>query len=102
MELKDYTTEQLIQEIRKRNAQCHARQLGKRCGECRHWGKIDYWGRADPDHRLYSSSCIFHQDSDGYYKCHSAYDAACEFYEPKTKISTTIKTKTWQTKNFTS
>ena len=44
MELKDYTTEELRAELKRRNAEERAnRESVLRCRMCRHWGAIDYW-----------------------------------------------------------
>ena len=45
MELKDYTTEELRAELKKRNAEEKAkRESILRCRMCKHWGKINHWG----------------------------------------------------------
>ena len=44
MELKDYTTEELRAELKKRNAEERAKKDSVlRCRMCKHWGAIDCW-----------------------------------------------------------
>ena len=44
MELRDYTTEELRAELKKRNAEEKAKKASiLRCRMCKHWGAIDYW-----------------------------------------------------------
>ena len=45
MELKDYTTEELRAELKKRNAEERAKKASiLKCKMCKHWGAINYWG----------------------------------------------------------
>ena len=45
MELKDYTTEELKAELKRRNAEEKAKNASiLRCRMCKHWGKISYFG----------------------------------------------------------
>lgn len=90
MELKDYTTEQLQEEIQRRrnNNRIRADNWGRKCHECKYFGKIDHWGRTDIAHLLYSNCCEWYKDEDGLYENHSAYDHACEHFEiDNTKIT---------------
>lgn len=44
MELKDYTTEELKAELKKRNAEEKAKKASVlRCRMCKHWNEIKYW-----------------------------------------------------------
>ena len=46
MELKDYSTEELKKELKRRNDLAKSeKDKIKRCRMCKHWGKIDYWGK---------------------------------------------------------
>lgn len=43
MELKDYTTEQLRAEIKRRSDELKAEKAKvKRCRMCKHWGEVTY------------------------------------------------------------
>ena len=45
MELKDYSTEDLKAELKRRSDLAKAEKSKvKRCRMCKHWGKITYWG----------------------------------------------------------
>ena len=83
MELKDYTTEELRAELKKRNAEEKAKKASiLRCRMCKHWGEIDYWG--DPP--IYdvsdNRSCKFFKTKSGkYYRWHNASQLACEHFE---------------------
>lgn len=45
MELKDYTTEELRAELKKRNAEEKAKKESiLRCRMCEHWGEVNYLG----------------------------------------------------------
>ena len=85
MELKDYTTEELRAELKKRNAEEKAkRESILRCRMCKHWGAIDYWGH--PTNYTVSDNlpCKFFKTKNGkYYRCHSASQPACEHFERK-------------------
>lgn len=88
MELKDYTTEELRAELKKRNAEEKAKKDSiLRCRMCRHWGAIDYWG--NPGHYLEretSRSCKFFKTKNGKsYRCHNASQLACDYFERKEK-----------------
>ena len=85
MELKDYTTEELRAELKKRNAEEKAKKASVlRCKMCKHWGAIDYWG--NPKNYLLrdKNSCKFFKTKNGkYYRCHKASQLACENFERK-------------------
>ena len=85
MELKDYTTEELRAELKKRNAEEKAkRESILRCRMCKHWGAIDCWGC--PTNYTVSDNlpCKFFKTKNGkYYRCHSASQPACEHFERK-------------------
>ena len=86
MELKDYTTEELRAELKKRNAEEKAKKASVlRCRMCKRWGAVDYWGNpinfAVGNYR----SCEFHKTKNGkYYRRHRASELACfEHFERK-------------------
>ena len=86
MELKDYTTEELRAELKRRNAEERAKKASVlRCKMCKHWGAIDYWG--NPIGYPYygrNQSCKFFKTKNGkYYRCHNASQLACENFERK-------------------
>ena len=85
MELKDYTTEELKAELKKRNAEEKAKKTSiLRCRMCKHWGEIDYQGY--PTNYTFGNncSCRFFKTKNGkYYRCHSASELACEHFERK-------------------
>ena len=86
MELKDYTTEELRAELKRRNAEERVKKASiLRCRMCKHWGAINYWGNpinytTIGDNR----SCKFFKTKNGkYYRCHRASELACEHFERK-------------------
>lgn len=86
MELRDYTTEELRAELKRRYAEERAkRESVLRCRMCKHWGSIDYWG--SPGHYLKgdtSRPCRFFPTKNGkYYRCHNASQLACDNFERK-------------------
>ena len=86
MELKDYTTEELRAELKRRNAEEKAKKDSiLRCRMCKHWGELSYWGL--PINYYYvsdSRSCKFFKTKNGkYYRCHRASQLACEHFERK-------------------
>ena len=90
MELKDYTTEELRAELKKRNAEEKAkRESILRCRMCKHWGEINYWGdpliRTIVPHGYRATLCceFFKTKSGKYYRCHKASQLACENFERK-------------------
>ena len=87
MELKDYTTEELRAELKKRNAEEKAKKESiLRCRMCKHWGAVTYTGKpVTPNHILGANRCCiyFPSKTGKYYKCHSPYQLACEHFEEK-------------------
>ena len=87
MELKDYTTEQLRTELKRRSDEIKAEKAKvKRCRMCKHWGEITYWGTPVTDTTLTGGSkcCKFFPNKTGkYYKCHAPSQLACEHFEEK-------------------
>ena len=86
MELKDYTTEELRAELKRRNAEEKAKKASVlRCRMCKHWGEVSYWGlSADYHYVRESRSCKFFKTNNGkYYRCHRASQPACEHFERK-------------------
>ena len=86
MELKDYTTEELRAELKKRNAEERAKKASVlKCKMCKHWGAIDYWG--NPIGYPYygrTQPCKFFKIKNGKnYRCHNASQLACEHFERK-------------------
>ena len=85
MELKDYTTEELRAELKRRFAEEKAKKASiLRCRMCKHWGAIDYWG--NPINRDFGDnrSCVFFKTKNGkYYRCHRASQLACKHFEIK-------------------
>ena len=86
MELKDYTTEELRAELKRRNAEERAKKASiLKCKMCKHWGAIDYWG--NPIGYPYygrTQPCKFFKTKNGkYYICHRASQLACEYFERK-------------------
>ena len=87
MELKDYSTEELKAELKRRNDLAKAEKAKvKRCRMCKHWGEITYFG-GKPDDKIYygiNRCCIYFPSKTGtYYKVHSPYQLACEHFEEK-------------------
>lgn len=86
MELKDYTTEELRAELKKRNAEERAKKASiLRCRMCKHWGAIDYWGNPK-NYPNYGQNrpCKFFKTKNGkYYRYHDASQLACENFERK-------------------
>ena len=86
MELKDYTTEELRAKLKSRNAEEKAKKASiLRCRMCKHWGEVSYWGRPI-DYIIGGNNlpCEFFKTKNGkYYRCHSASQLACEYFERK-------------------
>ena len=86
MELKDYTTEELRAELKRRTAEEKAKKASiLRCKMCKHWGKINYWGNPT-NYTVYTIGnnlpCKFFKTKNGkYYRCHRASQPACEHFE---------------------
>ena len=87
MELKDYSTEEIRMELKRRAKELKAeKDKVKRCRMCRHWGEITYWGKPVTDTTLTGGSkcCKFFPNKTGkYYKCHLPSQLACEHFEEK-------------------
>ena len=92
MELKDYSTEELKAELKRRSDLAKAEKAKvKRCRMCKHWGKITYWGEdlSSEKHEWLkrvncSKCCIFFKTKNGKnYRSHSPYQLACEHFEEK-------------------
>ena len=84
MELKDYTTEELRAELKRRNDFAKAEKAKvKRCRMCKHWGEINYFG--SPNNGCVCGlkrCCKFFKTKLGkYYKTHSHDQIACEHFE---------------------
>ena len=85
MELKDYTTEELRTELKRRNAEEKAKKESiLRCRMCKHWGAVDYWGRSVNRDFGDNRSCVFFKTkNEKYCRLHSASQLACEHFERK-------------------
>lgn len=89
MGLKDYTTEELRVELKRRAAEEKAKKDSiLRCRMCKHWGEIGYWGNPMIINRTPaykdSRSCRFFKTKDGkWYRTHKASQLACEHFERK-------------------
>ena len=89
MKLKDYTTEELKSELKRRFAEEKAKKESiLRCRMCKHWGEINCWGDPILVNHLYSYGdsrpCRFFKTKNRkYYRCHRASELACENFERK-------------------
>ena len=92
MELKDYSTEELKAELKRRSDLAKAEKAKvKRCRMCKHWGKIEYSGEYLSSRKYEwlkrlncSKCCIFFKTKNGKkYLGHSPYQLACEHFEEK-------------------
>lgn len=87
MELKDYSTEELKAELKRRSDLAKAEKAKvKRCRMCKHWGEINYFG--NPSNGIYGLNrcCKFFKNKTGkYYKVHRPSQLACEHFEEKQK-----------------
>ena len=90
MELKDYSTEELKAELKRRSELAKAEKAKvKRCRMCKHWGKITYSGEYLSSEKYEwlkrvncSKYCIFFKTKNGKnYRSHSPYQLACEHFE---------------------
>ena len=88
MDLKDYSTEELRAELKRRGDLVKAEKAKvKRCRMCKHWGEINYFGLPNLG-VVYGLNrcCIFFKDKTGkYYKSHYSFQLACEYFEEKEK-----------------
>ena len=88
MELKDYSTEELKAELKRRNDLAKAEKSEvKRCRMCKHWGKITYFGSPNNGGVFGLNGCckFFKTKSGKYYRTHSHRQLACEYFEEKEK-----------------
>ena len=86
MELKDYSTEELKAELKRRSDLAKAKKAKvKRCRMCKHWGEITHWGTPNDGGISGLNRCCRYQKhkSDKYYKAISAYQSAYEHFEEK-------------------
>ena len=88
MDLKDYSTEELRAELKRRNDLDKAEKAKvKRCRMCKHWGEITYMGTPVTENTIISAlsrCCKFFPSKTGrYYKCHLSSQLACEHFEEK-------------------
>ena len=86
MELKDYTTEELKAELKRRNDLDKSEKVKvKRCRMCKHWGEITYFG--SPNNGIgfgLNRCCRYKKNKSGkYYISISGYQNACEHFEEK-------------------
>lgn len=90
MELKDYTTEQLRAELKRRSDEIKAEKAKvKRCRMCKHWGEITYSGMPPLKGQLMGLNrcCKFFKNKTGkYFKCHRPSQIACEHFEELSNI----------------
>ena len=84
MELKDYTTEELKAELKRRTdlAKDEKSKI-KRCRMCKHWGEVTYFGKPTNGSVFGINRCckFFTNKTGKYYKCHSQSQPACEHFE---------------------
>ena len=86
MELKDYSTEELKSELKRRSDLAKAEKAKvKRCRMCKHWGEINYFGNSNNGSVFGTKRCckFFKYKTGKYYKAHSPYQLACEHFEEK-------------------
>lgn len=86
MELKDYSTEELRAELKRRSDLAKTEKAKvKRCRMCKHWGGITYWGNTNNISVFGINRCckFFKTKTGTYYKCHRPYQLACEHFEEK-------------------
>ena len=87
MKLKDYTTEELRAELKKRNAEEKAKKASVlRCRMGKQWGAIDYGGNPNNYPNGRTQPCKFFKTKNvKNYRCHRASELACEHFEKKEK-----------------
>ena len=87
MNLEDYTTGELREELKRRNAEEKAKKASiLRCRMCKYWGSINYWGEPVDYNFGPARPCKFFKTKNGkYYKCHRASELACKHFERKEK-----------------
>lgn len=84
MELKDYTTEELKAELKRRSEEKKTeRNKVKRCRMCKHLGEVTYFGKPTNGSVLGINRCckFFTNKTGKYYKCHRPSQPACEHFE---------------------
>lgn len=85
MELKDYSTEELKAELKRRSDLAKAEKAKvKRCRICKHWGEITYSGVPTVKGQFMGLNrcCKFFKNKTGkYFKCHGPSQIACEHFE---------------------
>ena len=85
MELKDYSTEELKAELKRRYDEIKKeRSKIKRCKHCEYWDKISYHGVSIPNSGTYGiAKCckFFKTKNNKYYRTHKHYDKACEHFK---------------------
>lgn len=89
MELKDYTTEELKAELKRRSEEKKAeRNKIKRCRMCKHWGEVNYFGTPTNGSVFGINRCckFFTNKKGKYYKCHMPSQPACEHFEELSNI----------------
>lgn len=89
MELKDYTTEELRAELKRRTDLAKAEKSKiKRCRMCKHWGEVSYFGKPNDGFIPWINRCckFFKTKNNKYYKCHSQSQPACEHFEELSNI----------------
>lgn len=89
MELKDYTTEELKAELKRRSEEKKAeRNKVKRCRMCKHWGEVTYFGTPTNGSEFGINRCckFFTNKTGKYYRCHSQSQLACEHFEELSNI----------------
>ena len=86
MDLKDYSTEELRAELKRRNDLAKAEKAKvKRCRMCKHWGEINYCGSPNNGFVFGLNRCCRYQKrkSEKYYRALSGNQLACEHFEEK-------------------
>ena len=86
MELKDYSTEELKDELKRRSDLVKAEKNKiKRRRMCKHWGEINYFGSPNNGFAFGLNGCCRYQKikSGKYYRALSGYQLACENFEEK-------------------
>ena len=84
MELKDYSTEELKVELKRRSDLDKAeKEKVKRCRMCKHWGEITHCGYPNDGFVFGLNRCckFFKTKTGKYYKTHRPYQLACEHFE---------------------
>lgn len=89
MELKDYSTEELKEELKRRSDLAKSEKAKvKRCRMCKHWGEITFSGTPTNVNTLlgFRRCCKFFKSKAGtLYISHIPSQSACEHFEEKEK-----------------